>query len=78
LEQKAFYANRYKLESIRFPIRKEWKLLMPLGAKEPNKKQTVYGKFKSLSSSTHWYRKQLLYLAIDKFGGLFFTNFFHP
>lgn len=45
---------------------------MPLGAKEPNKNYTVYGKFKSPSSSIHWFRKEHLYLGINKAGGLFF------
>jgi hypothetical protein len=45
---------------------------MPLGAKEPNKNYTVYGKFKSPSSSIHWFRKEHLYLGINKVGGLFF------
>jgi len=76
--QRAFYANRRKLKSTRFPIRKEWRPLMPLGAKEPNRNYTVYGKFKSPSSLLYWSRKQRLYLAINKIAGLFFTYSAHP
>ncbi len=51
---------------------------MPLGAKEPNRNYTVYGKFKSPSSLLYWSRKQRLYLAINKIAGLFFTYSAHP
>jgi hypothetical protein len=51
---------------------------MPLGAKEPNKNYTVYEKFNSPSSSLHWYRKQLLYLAIDKLVVCFLLTFSIP
>jgi hypothetical protein len=45
---------------------------MLLGAKEPNKNHTGCVKFKSSSSSLHWFRKEHLYLGINKVGGLFF------
>jgi hypothetical protein len=45
---------------------------MPLGAKESYKNYTVYVKFKSPISSLHWFRKEHLYLGINKVGGLFF------
>jgi hypothetical protein len=45
---------------------------MLLGAKEPNKNYTGCVKFKPPSSSLHWFRKEHLYLGINKVGGLFF------
>jgi len=51
---------------------------MPLGAKEPNRNYTVYGKSKSPNSSLHRSGKQRLYLAINRIAGLFLSYYAHP